>query len=545
MKYDGSINIDTKVDESGFNRGTAKLGASLKNIGRVMKTAFAIGVAGVAALVVGVVAAGRFLSDLGKTILDVMGKTVQYGGKIKELKKSFADLKNSFYSAFVGIFSIFIPYIQTAVMWLTKLLDTTAMVIAALLGQKTIMRAVTQSTEDQAKATKKTAKEARGALAAFDEINVLQQQNKDESGLDNIEDGISTVTVPIDKGISAFVDGVKEKFRLMWQSVKDFFAPLTEPLSRLGNAFKGLGEAIGKAFKPVVDWLDEKSGGVLSESLKGWRNLAILGIEFLTEKIIELTEWIEKNPEAFRAWAVAILVVLGALALIFVPIVGIIALIGALIVVIGFLASRFESIPDVLKEALRSAMMIMAIFGLWIQNTFLNPIKSAFDSALNWIGDKWESVFNGMKSFAKNTINTIIDFINGMVRAFASGINGVIGGLNSIHVSIPDWIPGVGGQSWGLNIPRVSAPQIPRLATGAVIPPNAEFMAVLGDQKSGTNIETPEALLRQIVQEELGNIKADIEIKFGGSLGALVRDLKPYIDKENVRIGNSLVRSAV
>lgn len=42
---------------------------------------------------------------------------------------------------------------------------------------------------------------------------------------------------------------------------------------------------------------------------------------------------------------------------------------------------------------------------------------------------------------------------------------------------------------------------------GAVIPPNKEFMAVLGDQKSGNNIEAPESLIRRIVREESGNGK--------------------------------------
>jgi hypothetical protein len=83
------------------------------------------------------------------------------------------------------------------------------------------------------------------------------------------------------------------------------------------------------------------------------------------------------------------------------------------------------------------------------------------------------------------------------------------------------------------------------LATGAVIPPNSEFLAVLGDQKSGRNIETPEALLRQIVNEELGNIKAEIEINFTGTLAALVRELKPYIDNENIRVGGSLINGSV
>ena len=48
----------------------------------------------------------------------------------------------------------------------------------------------------------------------------------------------------------------------------------------------------------------------------------------------------------------------------------------------------------------------------------------------------------------------------------------------------------------------LTIPQIPMLAKGAVIPPNAPFAAILGDQTRGNNIETPEALLRQIVREE-------------------------------------------
>lgn len=53
-----------------------------------------------------------------------------------------------------------------------------------------------------------------------------------------------------------------------------------------------------------------------------------------------------------------------------------------------------------------------------------------------------------------------------------------------------------------MNLPRVNT--VPYLAKGAVIPPRSEFLAVLGDQKQGNNIETPEALLRKIVREETG-----------------------------------------
>ena len=77
---------------------------------------------------------------------------------------------------------------------------------------------------------------------------------------------------------------------------------------------------------------------------------------------------------------------------------------------------------------------------------------------------------------------------NGIIGALEAAINFIIKGLNAIHFEFPDWIPGIGGKSFGLSLPEA---KLPRLAKGAVIPPNREFMAILGDQKSGTNIEAP------------------------------------------------------
>jgi hypothetical protein len=80
---------------------------------------------------------------------------------------------------------------------------------------------------------------------------------------------------------------------------------------------------------------------------------------------------------------------------------------------------------------------------------------------------------------------------------------------------------------------------MPQMATGGVIPPNAQFAAILGDQRSGRNLEAPEALIRQIVREESGG--QNVHISFEGTLGELVRQLKPVIDQEDRRIGRSLI----
>lgn len=105
--------------------------------------------------------------------------------------------------------------------------------------------------------------------------------------------------------------------------------------------------------------------------------------------------------------------------------------------------------------------------------------------------------------------------LSAKLKRSASDLAGTISGtfkkLLGIHSSskslgtVGEWISSIGKAS-GINFRTVntSSIPIPKLATGAVIPPNREFMAVLGDQKRGNNIEAPEALIRKIVKEESG-----------------------------------------
>ena len=134
-----------------------------------------------------------------------------------------------------------------------------------------------------------------------------------------------------------------------------------------------------------------------------------------------------------------------------------------------------------------------------------NGIRSIVSSVWNSIRQITSSIWNGIVGTIKSAVNGIIGGINGMIRGVVSGINSVIRALNRLSFKIPNWVPLFGGRRFGFNIGTISAPQIPYLASGAVIPPNKEFLAVLGDQKSGNNIEAPESLIRRIVREESGN----------------------------------------
>lgn len=173
------------------------------------------------------------------------------------------------------------------------------------------------------------------------------------------------------------------------------------------------------------------------------------------------------------------------------------------------------------KEAfgIHSPSTVMAEFGTYIMQGLINGIEDLFNkfkqifvkikntviNIFTEVKNKVISIWDGIISGIKKAINGIIGAINGMISGITNGINNMISALNSLKFDVPDWVPLIGGKEFSLNISKVSAPQIPYLATGAVIPPNAPFMAVLGDQKHGTNIEAPLDTIKQAVREVVGN----------------------------------------
>nr|DAM45736.1 MAG TPA: minor tail protein [Caudoviricetes sp.] len=126
-----------------------------------------------------------------------------------------------------------------------------------------------------------------------------------------------------------------------------------------------------------------------------------------------------------------------------------------------------------------------------------DAIVNKFTSARNRVVE----IFGGIRDTIRNILNKVIGIVN---RAIGT-VNSAIGGIESAFSFGPWEVPTPFGKKtigFSATFPRV--PTIPYLAKGAVIPPRSEFLAVLGDQKQGNNIETPEALLRKIVREESG-----------------------------------------
>lgn len=172
--------------------------------------------------------------------------------------------------------------------------------------------------------------------------------------------------------------------------------------------------------------------------------------------------------------------------------------------------------------------------------TVFNGIKTTISNVWNAVKTTTTNIWNGIKNTIKSVINSIIGSINGMINGIVSGINAVINALNSLHFDIPSWVPVLGGKSFGFSIPNISAPQIPYLASGAVIRGGDPFLAVLGDQPSSqTNVEAPLSTIEQALENVMnrrgdtsGGISPTISLNVNGqefarlTLGDILREMR-------------------
>ena len=171
-------------------------------------------------------------------------------------------------------------------------------------------------------------------------------------------------------------------------------------------------------------------------------------------------------------------------------------------------AEVFNAIADVVGVAVGAIadaidLAVVVLRGL---ADFLSAVfRGNWDAAWQAIGNTVNTVWDKMTNVIKTAVNGIIGFINRMISAVVTGINAVINALNGLSFDLPDIF---GGGHVGFNISTLTAPQIPYLAQGAVIPANREFLAVLGDQSHGTNVEAPLDTIKQAVAEVMEDLQA-------------------------------------
>lgn len=300
--------------------------------------------------------------------------------------------------------------------------------------------------------------------------------------------------------IGIFANAVYGVTTLITQFANDFIKFLTQPI--IDNQ-----EGLKTVLDGLLGFFAEMFGGIKTLLDTLVQNVLALYEERISPFIQMLTdivsEWVAKFVEAYEVY---IQPVLEQFAQKFQE------------VVEQYLAPMFEKIFEFIGKTVDLVMPlwdgVLKPLVSWLIDVFANTFSEVFgrigdivtdafklvsglisgimdilggiiDFIVGVFSGDWKRAWEGLVGIFKGIINVIISIFEGMINLIINAVNLFVSALDVVVSGVGDLI----GKDW--NIPKIPTVSIPRLAKGAVIPPNREFLAVLGDQKQGTNIEAP------------------------------------------------------
>ena len=494
----------------------------------------------------------RGISTVTKGFTEGIGNLAQNSEEANEtmsaLKSSLTQLKNSFATAFMPLISAITPAITTMINMLIRATNYVSAFFSAIAGKTSYQKAV-EVQEDYAASLDKTAQSAKNAqryLSALDEIKTFNEKEsadvlpenmfKEETveapiynvaqiikdafkngdwttlgaylsngivfGLSSLAEKLDSVDwQDIGNKIGEFLEGIEwddileSTGKAIWSAINSGIelysgmfeaAPIETTIITAIAALKftGIGAALWTAivnsFKTGLYLAGQKISLVFAQLLpflsKGFNFL----LTYLNPGMIgELGIWISDLLKGTfldtSTWD------------------GPLKAIEDFFVMVG--EKIIEAVGMFIINSIKVLMGTALVQGL---NNVVNSIKRSLVGIIDFIvgvftGD-WKRAWQGIADFFIGIINIIPKAVEGIINVVIEIINSLIWGVNKLTgvVNIP-------------AIPEIPKVEIPMLATGAVIPPNAPFMAVLGDQKSGTNIEAPLDTIKQAVREVVGN----------------------------------------
>lgn len=289
------------------------------------------------------------------------------------------------------------------------------------------------------------------------------------------------------EGISPFLTQLAKKWDDIWQSVKAAWDKHGQPIFEgIRTAVQKVGDFLVKTWetliKPVWDHFMQVADQLWQEHLKP-----------LWDKILDfIGNLVENSLIIFNE---VIMPIVSKIADYLYPV--IVTVMNSIIDVIG---TVYEVVSNIVSAIIDVADGLVK----FITGAFTDDMDKAFEG----LNQMFKGLVNGIISLLEGFCNLGVSALNSLLKIMASVVNAIVDAINSISISVPEWVPFWGGKSIGFNLDRVSPKlfeevKIPRLATGTVIPPNKEFLAVLGDQKQGTNIEAPLETIKQAFREAL------------------------------------------
>lgn len=378
--------------------------------------------------------------------------------------------------------------------------------------------------------TEEAGKAAKKYLAPFDEITKLGgKDNNTDTGVSIggiVGGAITTPEGPelnseqVAGSIIAVLEKVKQKIDKLIEPLKNIdFKPTMKSIKRLGKAFAVLGADIVKALEwawfdilvPLGEW-------TIEEATPAALDLLSAAFVALGEALIPTTDGLEDLWEDLDPLVVFIE--------------------DTVIMALASLRGMFDELANTISDRGEEIREIFSGIGeifdiVWrgmkpILTAMRDKWRDTFDAISSYVVDRFGFIIDflhgivefiagvltldfgraweGLVEMVKAPINSLIGYVNTMISAVVAGVNAIIDMVNTLSFDVPEWVPGIGGETFGFNFSYVIPPKIPYLAKGAVLPPNKPFMAVVGDQTHGTNVEAPLSTIEEAVANVLGDM---------------------------------------
>ena len=424
------------------------------------------------------------------------------------LRLSFGKVKAALERLIAPLANLLLPVLSRAMVSLATFINRMAKVVTAIFGGAEAGEDMAKSQKTLQKSLKATSRE----LARFDTLDRMGQLTG--GGADTV-----TLTQP--------EDDLTPALQAVVQRIQQLLLPLKSiDLSNLSKAFRELKAALAPITHSLFSGLEW-----------AWHNL-----------LVPLARWVAEDAlPVFLRMLAAAMETLGTVCEALKPV--------AQWLFANFLQPLAVWTGQQIIGAMEGITQKLRDFSGWVEE---NQGKVyTFIGVLEWLATAWNTVSTAAQRawnylhpqedffsrLGKNAVNGVISMINAMLGAVSSGINALVRSLNKLSFTVPKWVPALGGQKFGFNLSTVSFPKIPLLAQGAVLPANKPFLAVVGDQKNGTNIEAPLSTIQQALSEVLAKQgMQEITVQFAGDLAQLGRVLRPVIRQEDRRTGTSLAK---
>lgn len=460
-----------------------------------------------------------------------------------EARESIAQLKGALLTLAQPLVSVVVPAFTMLVRVITAVINQISRLVSLISGKSVKASAnAAKSLNKETKALKGTgsaAKKAASDLAAFDEINQLSGDTADSAG----GGGVSADDITPD---FSYMDDISDRLKKIADAVLLIAAGLA-----LWKVASGLPSALGSILTKLSGILIAVGGLILLwDGLSdAWNN----GVNWknLLESLAGVVALAGGLAIAFGKVGAGIGLVVSGAALIITAFKDIVTnganlqntlmLISGIVATgLGFFFLTGSVIPLVIAGIASVVTAALALTGNlteFARNLKDNILGGIIQFIKGVFTGNWKSAWEGVKKVFSGIWNSIVIIAESAINAVIKGLNWLISKINTIKFTVPSWVPGVGGKSIGGHISSLSEVRLPRLATGAVIPPNKEFLAVLGDQKSGTNIETPLATMVDAFKQAMAE-------SGGGTTTVVVQLDGKEIARSTVKNINNMTRAA-